>query len=243
MKLVKKCFYLRAGTSLFYRRRVFLHILYYTVRVHTPSKYSNDEMLSISSPSTRHAHANLITYTRARNRREECACVRHLVSWVETDLGLRPSAKLPSSLEKKASHLLQNAPHQTLQRGSRKQINEGLPAGTRPKRRIMVLSFIHDPQTNLLSQFSIPSSHSHINSSIIMKHVEAAAATTSVCVQCGKTNTQALYKKFTGGTIQLSQCVSTKITGLSTSCCRSIITVVRMTIHWICSPVTLWSSD
>ena len=41
-----------------------------------------------------------------------------------------------------------------------------------------------------------------------MKHDEHGGdPTTSVCVQCGKINTQALYKKFTGGTIQLSQCV------------------------------------
>ena len=30
----------------------------------------------------------------------------------------------------------------------------------------------------------------------------------SVCVECGKSSDQELYREFTGGTIQLSQCVS-----------------------------------
>ena len=30
----------------------------------------------------------------------------------------------------------------------------------------------------------------------------------SVCVECGKINQQTLYKRYTGGSIQLSQCVS-----------------------------------
>ena len=36
---------------------------------------------------------------------------------------------------------------------------------------------------------------------------QAGSPQSSVCVQCGRTNAQALYKKFTGGTIQLSHCV------------------------------------
>ena len=36
----------------------------------------------------------------------------------------------------------------------------------------------------------------------------APADSGSLCIECGKDNNRALYKEFSGGTIQLSQCVS-----------------------------------
>ena len=65
----------------------------------------------------------------------------------------------------------------------------------------------------MISNSEFAFSQSTINLQFVMRPQQVESPS-SVCVQCGKTNASALYRKFTGGIIQLSQCVRKRVCGL-----------------------------